>query len=180
MSAYVGPKSPQRPTIDAGIADIAKAAAPQEDAPLLRVREAESRMGELAMMLLQDDREGAKDWARGVNITFPDGAPRVPILTLEQARELDAMRAALAEKDAEIRTLRNFGVEKDREAAEKDAALRERDAEIARYTKRYDALWYALQDLLEHFPAANSQRQLAAKGRAQRAFDAALGSDTHD
>jgi hypothetical protein len=65
-------------------------------------RDAEKTLGELAMMLLQDDRQGALDWACGVKVTFPDGAPRVPVLSLEDARELaalrtecDALRAAL-------------------------------------------------------------------------------------
>lgn len=61
---------------------LAKATAPREmnggpdrrDDELLRLRR---QMGEIAVLLLQNDRDEVMEWARGVKLHFPDGSPEL-------------------------------------------------------------------------------------------------------
>lgn len=46
----------------------------RRDDELLRLRK---QMGEIAVLLLQNDRDEVMEWARGVKLHFPDGAPEL-------------------------------------------------------------------------------------------------------
>lgn len=59
------------------VAALAQARTAHETPAVDELRRLRKQMGEIAVLLLQNDRDEVMQWARGVKLTFPDGAPEL-------------------------------------------------------------------------------------------------------